>query len=145
MTAQLFAFPDMNPSMVDPPTRKTQAKGYTPEFEMFWLAYPRKMNCSKLMAFKAWNKLDCDEQHHAENALPTFCLSMRGKEEQFIPHAATWLNQRRFETVHSPVQPQQTINIDWVSVLKIYSKTNNWNYAYGPSPDEHGYRGPKLI
>ena len=24
---------------------------------------------------------------------------MKGKEEKFIPHATTWLNQRRFETV----------------------------------------------
>jgi hypothetical protein len=36
-----------------------------------------------------------------------------------------------------------TINIDWPTVLKIYAKTNNWNPAYGPAPDQAGYRGPK--
>jgi hypothetical protein len=140
MTAQLFVFPDVNPSMVDPPKKKEK---YSEEFETFWSAYPRKMNCSKLMAFKAWKKLDPDEQSQAAKALPSFCNSTRGREEQYIPHAATWLNQRRFETVQTQIQPQQTINIDWATVLKIYAKTNNWNYAYGPAPDESGYRGPK--
>jgi hypothetical protein len=137
MTAQLFAFPE---TIQSPP--KTKEK-YTEEFETFWLAYPRKMNCSKLMAFRAWKKLDPGEQLQAARALVTFCNSCRGKEEQYIPHAATWLNQRRFETVQIQIKPQQTINIDWPTVLKIYSKTNNWNYSYGPAPDEKGYRGPK--
>ena len=141
MTAELFALtPFIFPDRVKP---KAKPKGYTPEFETFWLAYPRKMNCSKLMAFKAWNKLDPDEQLQAAQALTIFIRSCRGKEEQFIPHAATWLNQRRFETVQISIQPQSTINIDWPTVLKIYSKTNNWNYSYGPAPDQIGYQGPK--
>jgi hypothetical protein len=137
MTAELFAFPALQPRTIK------KANGYSSEFETFWLAYPRKMNCSKLMAFKAWNKLDPDEQLQAARALSVFVRSCLGKEEQYIPHAATWLNQRRFETVQI-VQPQTTINIDWPTVLKIYDKTNNWNPVYGPAPDQPGYLGPKL-
>ncbi|HVN82288.1 MAG TPA: hypothetical protein VMW38_25105 [Terriglobia bacterium] len=144
MTAQLFAFPDINPSLVDPPKPKAKAKEkYSPEFEQFWAPYPRKLNCSKLMAYKAWCKLDEDDQSLAMKVLPFFIRMCRGKDEQYIPHAVTWLNQRRFETVQLPIQPQTTINIDWPTVLKIYGKTNNWNYAYGPAPDEPGYLGPK--
>lgn len=146
MTAQLFSFPDINPSMVDPP-KKPKPKGYTPEFETFWLAYPRKLNCSKLMAFKAWQKLDADEKLHAAQALVVFSRMMRGKEEQYIPHAATWLNQRRYETIPipTPMQPQTTINTDWDSVMKLYRMTSNWRQEYGPAPGLKGCKVPKEL
>ena len=141
MTAQLFAFPDVNASMVDSP-KKPKAK-YTIEFEAFWAPYPRKLNCSKLMAFKAWKKLDTDEQLQASQALPVFVRLMRGKEEQFIPHAATWLNQRRYETVQMPVQPHTTINTDWGAVMKLYRMTSNWRQEYGHPPGHPKCRVPK--
>jgi hypothetical protein len=143
MTAQLFAFPDVNASMVDPPKKKS--KGYTPEFEAFWTPYPRKLNCSKLMAFKAWQKLDTDEQIQASSALVVFVSMMRGKDEQFICHAATWLNQRRYETVQIPatIQPQTTINTDWAAVMKLYRMTSNWRQEYGPAPGSKNCRVPK--
>lgn len=144
MTAQLFAFPDVNASMVDPP-KKPKPKGYTLEFEAFWLAYPRKLNCSKLMAFKAWQKLDADEQLKASSALVIFARLMRGKEEQYICHAATWLNQRRYETIPVPIggQPLAAINIDWASVMKLYRMTSNWRQEYGHPPGHPQCRVPK--
>lgn len=146
-TAQLFAFPDTAPSMVDPPKKpkSPKQKGYTQEFDdSVWKPYPRKLNCSKWDAFRAWNKLTVDEQALVIAAMPIVALSYARTEENKIPHLSTWLNGRRFETVVIPsTEPQETINIDWPMVLKIYSKTNNWNHAYGPAPDQHGYRGPK--
>jgi hypothetical protein len=151
VSATVFMFPDVNPSMPDPPThnpthKKTSKKAkenYTAEFEAFWTPYPRKLNCSKLMAFRAWCKLDYDEQAHAMRALPIFVRMCRGKEEQFIPHAATWLNQRRYETVQIPVQPQTDINIDWAAVMKLYRITSNWHQEYGPPPGLKGCRVPQ--
>lgn len=145
MTAQLFAFPDVNASMVDPPKKPKAKDKYTPEFEAFWTPYPRKLNCSKLMAFKAWQKLDADEQLQAAGALVVFVRMMRGKDEQFICHAATWLNQRRYETVQIPaaIQPQTTINTDWAAVMKLYRMTSNWRQEYGPAPGSKNCRVPK--
>lgn len=64
----------------------------------FWPAYPKRVG--KAAAFKAWAKLsptqaqldaimDAVEKHK----LTTWA----GKEPQFIPHPATWLNGRRWE------------------------------------------------
>lgn len=67
-----------------------------PGFEEFWRAYPRKT--AKDAARKAWRKLapDADLQ-----ALLAEALQRQAGWEQWrrgvIPHASTWLNQRRWE------------------------------------------------
>lgn len=147
MTAQVLElFPSLSPSQVDPPPKpKKPAKKerYTPEFEAFWTAYPRKLNCSKLMAFRSWNRLDEDDQAQAMAALPTFCCMMRGKEEQFIPHATTWLNQKRFETIAIPasVPSAEPPSVDWAKAKMIYDATGRWPAELGPEPGKPGYRG----
>lgn len=144
MTAELFAFPETPIARRrSRPKKETKTAPYSEEFESFWVLYPRKLNCSKFEASKSWERLPVQMQDQAIAAVPIFARQCAGKDEQFICHPATWLNQRRWETITVPVQPQPTINIDWPMVLKIYARTNNWNYAYGPSPDETGYRGPK--
>lgn len=72
------------------------AQHYAPEFESFWREYPRKIG--KGAAYKAWGKLkppirDC------LSALQWQKKSDQWTKEhgQFIPHPATWLNQRRWE------------------------------------------------
>lgn len=68
-------------------------------FEAFYAAYPRKV--AKPEARKAWNKLAL--QNGAVEkllaALETVKLTEQWQKNggQFIPHPATWLNQRRFE------------------------------------------------
>ncbi len=67
------------------------------DFDIFWSAYPRKV--SKLAALKAWRKVALNSQVKDE--------IMRGLGEQrhvmvtggikYTPHAATWLNGRRWE------------------------------------------------
>lgn len=126
--------------------KESKSVPYTEEFEFFWSMYPRKLNCSKFEASKSWGRLPRELQDQAIAAVLIFARQCSGKDEQYICHPATWLNQRRFETVSVPnvralQVPQST---DWSIVLKIYAKTNNWNYAYGPAPDENGYRGPPL-
>ena len=150
MAAQVLElFP--NSQTVQPPAKLLQKKPakkekYTAEFEAFWLPYPRKLNCSKLMAFRAWNRLDEDEQAQATTALPIFCRQQRGKDEQYIPHAATWLNQKRFETVAIPCTvPSAPPQIDWAKALHLFHATGRWNREFGPAPDETGYQGPAGI
>lgn len=145
-TAELFDFPAPIARRRKPKAKKeTKVAPYSEEFESFWLGYPRKLNCSKFEASKSWNRLPIEMQAQAVAALPIFARQCAGKDEQYICHAATWLNQRRWETAVVPTNPPQQapINIDWPVVMKIYSRTNNWNPAYGPEPGAPGFRGPK--
>jgi hypothetical protein len=74
--------------------RRDEATG----FAEFWSQYPRKEG--KQPARKAWNRL-CGSYDMAKitAALPAFIASDQWQRQRglYIPHAATWLNQRRFE------------------------------------------------
>src|SRR5262249_31224062 len=69
------------------------------EFATFWAAYPRKV--SKQAALKAWMKLtpDADLVKKIFDALEVHKRQERWAEEggRYIPHPATWLNERRWE------------------------------------------------
>jgi hypothetical protein len=66
-------------------------------FETFWALYPRKV--SKRVAQKRFEALRSDEQKLALEALPNHVAYWKTKntEMEFIPHAATWIGQYRFE------------------------------------------------
>lgn len=68
-------------------------------FDAFWQAYPRRV--SKVSALKAWKRLAPDDRLCGTILL---ALDSHKRSEQwtkdegrFIPHPATWLNQRRWE------------------------------------------------
>ena len=62
------------------------------EFDDFWKAYPRKVN--KKSAQVAFRNLTKTDRAKARDSLKDFPFS---KEERFIPHASTWIRQRRWE------------------------------------------------
>ena len=66
-------------------------------FESFWELYPRKVG--KKMARTAWAKLTSKQKVDALAAIKNYVKYWQLKETDldFIPHAATWLNQERFE------------------------------------------------
>jgi hypothetical protein len=76
-------------------------KIYTVSFLNFWSIYPRKEGTSKLKAFEAWDKLNGKE----ENLIPIIMAAIerqsnsiyKGKDFKYIPHPATWLNEKRWE------------------------------------------------
>lgn len=85
--------------------KKTAAKGKSagtsshPLFAKFWEAYPRKV--AKPRAVKAFAKLNPDE---ALVAVMLLAIAQQTKSEdwlkqggQFIPHPASWLNDKRWE------------------------------------------------
>ena len=89
--------------------KRRSAPGYSPEFESFWTAYPRKE--AKGSAYKAWQK---------QKPPLSACLSAlawQKKSDQwikdagsFIPHPASWINARRWEdepvpAVSTPTHP----------------------------------------
>lgn len=75
------------------PTEKPQGgKSNDSEFEIFYSSYPKKV--AKPNARKAWEKNKCN----LEQVLPALEKHKKTwKDPQFIPHPATWLNQRRWE------------------------------------------------
>ena len=66
---------------------------YTADFELFWKEYPR--HTSKDKAMKAWKVAGVDLQ----TALKAVAVQKQGKQwkDNIIPHASTWLNQKRWE------------------------------------------------
>lgn len=83
-------------------SKETGKTEYPEEFLDFWREYPRK-DGSKFAACQAWIKvisqgvaqpvlLDCAKKFAVE-------ISANGTAKKYIPHASTWLNQRRFETI----------------------------------------------
>lgn len=81
--------------------QRKKEKPYTPEFEKFWKAYPR--GDGKIEAWRAWLKAQGNEEFPALDDLIAIVESRSRTEDwqkengKFIPHASTWLNQRRWE------------------------------------------------
>ena len=80
--------------------KTNKKKRYTEEFEAWWQVYPRK-DGSKAKAFDLWKKhtdqfIDIQELY---SVTVRFKNVNHGKDQKFIPHATTWLNQSRYETV----------------------------------------------
>lgn len=69
------------------------------QFASFWEKYPKKVG--KAVAEKAWNKLAPNEvlfeQIMDALGVAVYCDQWKRDNGQFIPHPATWLNQRRWE------------------------------------------------
>ena len=79
-------------------------KGITPippcdGFDVFWKVYPR--HTAKETAVKAWKKLNPPKelQEKIVTAVKDYAASPQWKKDngQYIPHPATFLNQRRWE------------------------------------------------
>ena len=82
---------------------------YTPEFESWWSIYPRR-DGSKRKAFDLWKNVVKEFSHEKLYSITNqYALSRKGEDPKFTPHATTWLNQRRFETVQ-PVTSKKNLN-----------------------------------
>jgi hypothetical protein len=65
-------------------------------FDTFWKIYPRKV--AKVEAEKSWKKLRYEDKARAISSLPNHIAEWADRgDPRFVPHASTWLNQRRFE------------------------------------------------
>jgi len=76
-------------------------------FDKFWDLYPRKV--AKRVAQRKFEALRSDEQKLALEALPNHIKYWKTKntEMDFIPHAATWIGQYRFEDEIVIEEPKQ--------------------------------------
>ena len=76
---------------------------YTSNFLDFWNAYPRKIGKGK--AFESYQKI---KQPRPSLKIILDAIEIQNKTDQwkdtsFIPHPATWINQRRWEDEITPV------------------------------------------
>ena len=65
------------------------------DFEEFWRSYPRRVG--KKIAQRCWNRLGIFEQEAVMDGLALWKQSVDWLDPLFIPHASTFLNQRRWE------------------------------------------------
>lgn len=88
-------------------TKRKQKEIYTEPFEVFWGLYPRKVG--KYGAAKSFEKAVKDiETDKLLKATKFFAESNKAVEERFIPHAQTWLNNKRFLDVQ--INRKSTMN-----------------------------------
>lgn len=104
-----------------PPSRGPGANvaGFPPGFAEFWAEYPRKEG--KSAAAKAFARLKAGDTLRA-----TMIEALRAQKQapqwladggRFIPHAATWLNGRRWEDEPASVQAEIGDDRDWRSLV----------------------------
>lgn len=99
----------------------------TMEFEKFWKLYPRKV--AKHSAKKCWDRLSKKDISIIDRVINGHISRWEEKELKFVPHARTWLNQKRFEDELEPLEKKQIS----LSVKKDYEKMdrlkNQWKEA----------------
>lgn len=79
--------------------RRLQLSVAHPEFFEFWQAYPRKLN--KHLAAKAWAAANLGRDDVAR-LCSDIAKRYAGVDRQFVPYAATYLSQRRWEDEDMP-------------------------------------------
>lgn len=76
-------------------TKEDTKDKYNDDFLKFWETYPRKINkYAALQSFK--RAIKNDDLQTIMNAVAIFAKNNQATEERFIPHAQTWLNQKRY-------------------------------------------------
>lgn len=111
------------------------------DFATFWQLYPRKI--AKRAAEKAWIKLSTTEQQQALEAIPCHIRywKARDTQQEFIPHASTWLNQGRWE---DEIEIKQSTEIKvawWSSESAMLAKGKEYNIAPRPGEDWQQFKG----
>ena len=75
---------------------------YNDQFDEFWKIYPKKV--SKESAKKAWLKIKPNDDLVAKITKAVKDQKLSEREQQFIPHAATWLSAKRWEDEVTTIQ-----------------------------------------
>ena len=78
------------------------------KFDKFWSLYPRKV--ARIVAERRWKKLSKKEIDEILKIYPEHLLRWRYKDIQYVPHPATWLNQRRWEDELEPL-PDKNLSV----------------------------------
>ena len=71
------------------------------KFARFWSLYPRKV--ARVSAQRSWKRLKVKDINALFKVFYDHLLRWKYTEIQFVPHASTWLNQRRWEDELEPL------------------------------------------
>ena len=118
-------------------TRKRDVDDYPVGFVEFWNAYPRKV--AKQTALKAWCKTGAEDSEALTGTILADVKrrvegEWKGKEVQYIPHPATYLNQRRWEDESSATDTVDTPCERDLSVEEILRRSNDCSEPEGFTP-----------
>lgn len=109
--------------------------------DTFWPAYPRKVG--KAAASKAWKKLTQSELDAVMEGLRRYkATEWQGREIQFIPHASSWLNGRRWDDDLSPAHIPSTPRLEEGprrQRAEDREKSSKWRQEYEKDLDPDGY------
>lgn len=96
------------------------------DFDTIWSIYPRKVG--KGAAEKSWEKaIKIAPPQKIHEAVTAFCAICKGKELEFIPHLATWLNQRRWED--EMTKPAEKAQRDSRAGFRPFKDDSDWTPA----------------
>ena len=96
------------------------------DFDDFWKLYPRKV--AKFVARKSWKRLTKKEIKTITNVISEHKLRWKDKELQYIPHASTWLNQKRFDDELEPL-PKKEMTIGQKEEIRMENLKKEWEEA----------------
>jgi uncharacterized protein YdaU (DUF1376 family) len=108
--------------------------------EQFWPLYPRKVDRKDaLAAYRKARKKVSFEIIIA--ALTAFVSDVAGKDQQYIRHAARWINGQSWENVSLSSGP--LASDDWAKRLRHARRIRQWStIEWGPLPGVEGCRVP---
>jgi DNA-binding transcriptional regulator YhcF (GntR family) len=103
-----------SPMQIATPITYHIKKDYSKEFEFFWKEYPNRPNDNKYGASQKFIVVMKSKEITFEdlmNKTKWFAKSQMGKDEKFIPHARTWLSQKRYSDVGKPTLKKTNLNL----------------------------------
>jgi len=99
-----------------PSAQRAKESATRVDFPVFWEIYPRKDG--KQSAREAWAKLELEEQAAAIADIPLRIeANWTGREIDKIPHAATYLNQKRWQDELQRASPPQRARPSGIQTL----------------------------
>ncbi|WP_313760188.1 DUF1376 domain-containing protein [Rhizobium sp.] len=140
--------PSSRPAAAKEAVARSKKKALEAEFnETFWPAYPRKVEKKDaLRAFlKARSTVSLDT---IMAGLRVFASKVAGKDQEFIRHAATFLNGEswnNFAEVAAPPAPEAATEEDWIRRLRYGRQQSNWMTKWGPRPGLPGCLVPEHL
>ena len=107
-------------------------------FNTFYSMYPRKV--ARVVAQKAATKIPDSEWANVIEGLKKYLTAWSGKDKSFIPHPATFLNQRRWEDEIEVVEEARNASLLY-TFLKEVRKPNSFTFPdMSPELKQNFYR-----